>query len=302
MISGFFQPSHSTKINTCVDLKKPIQLINKLRLKESELKKSADQKGPSSIDFRKHLVIENLLEQIDKAISDFNDRKIDLTQDDEIRSTINLVNKLTTIISNIRNEENKTLSASRNKLRKRLSNAVYFSTFGATLTLGSALSIPALANLAALFYVAPQLSNSIWKETGLNDLSPTSIRILNELSNTLDEINKNLKKQVSLDSDLDNEKGYQNLICPITKRIIKDPVICLLDNHAYNRPDIEKWLEMRGTSPILTEIKMPKGKKPSEFLISNYNLTAILKDYRDSHPSIDEEESAEEIQYRSMTA
>ena len=40
------------------------------------------------------------------------------------------------------------------------------------------------------------------------------------------------------------------LLCPITKRVLDDPVICGGDGQTYERAAIEEWLATHGTSPI----------------------------------------------------
>ena len=43
------------------------------------------------------------------------------------------------------------------------------------------------------------------------------------------------------------------LLCPITKRVLDDPVICGGDGQTYERAAIEEWLATHGTSPISGE-------------------------------------------------
>ena len=46
-----------------------------------------------------------------------------------------------------------------------------------------------------------------------------------------------------------NNNIPQHLICPITHDILVDPVIAK-DGYTYSRKEIEKWINVKGTSPI----------------------------------------------------
>ena len=53
--------------------------------------------------------------------------------------------------------------------------------------------------------------------------------------------------------DSDDAAAQEDLICPISQKIMRDPVKCS-DGHTYERKYIAKWAHEKGTSPKTREI------------------------------------------------
>eukprot|EP00466_Bigelowiella_natans_P005739 jgi/Bigna1/45697/e_gw1.142.3.1 len=60
--------------------------------------------------------------------------------------------------------------------------------------------------------------------------------------------------------------------CPITREVMKDPVVCS-DGHTYERSAIQRWLQRNSTSP---RTNLPLA---SNALIPNHSLRSIIHEY-----------------------
>lgn len=282
MLPGLFKSKLPlTRFELTEAFKQPVNILNQLRAKETELKKDAAAKGLGSIDNRKYQIISALMQKIDEVIADFNTG----SSLNEITDIIQATRKLLNIVTTIRRTEEVILKTPRNTQRENASNLVYYGAFTATYVVGSAISIGTVGKLATLFYVAPTVSKSIHEATGLKDLTPTSVRLLDELLMVLNHINANFTK-LSCGDTVTKESEFEDFICPITQDIIKDPVVCTIDKHAYERSAIETWLEINQSSPLTRE-KIPPGKSVKDVLDVHYNYSSLLDKYRREHPSVD---------------
>lgn len=75
-----------------------------------------------------------------------------------------------------------------------------------------------------------------------------------------------------------NQEAPQQYYCPITKDIMKKPVLCLLDGHTYDEPAIKKWLEQHRESPMTRE-KMPNSYSVNSVLVRNLALESLIDDF-----------------------
>ena len=71
-------------------------------------------------------------------------------------------------------------------------------------------------------------------------------------------------------------KCFERFMCPITQRLIKDPVITC-DGHTYEREAIEKWFVMHVTSP-LTGLALD-----SNVLVPNHAMRKAIEAYVPPH-------------------
>lgn len=62
----------------------------------------------------------------------------------------------------------------------------------------------------------------------------------------------------------------EHLRCPITRRVMTDPVI-LVDGYTYERSSIEKWISEYDTSPM-TGLKLAVN-----WIIPNYKIQSIIE-------------------------
>lgn len=65
-------------------------------------------------------------------------------------------------------------------------------------------------------------------------------------------------------------------LCPITKQLMNDPVICS-DGHSYERKAIEDWLSSHDKSP------MTNHKLVTKQLFPNHSLRSMINEYRAKH-------------------
>lgn len=72
------------------------------------------------------------------------------------------------------------------------------------------------------------------------------------------------------------EKYAENVICPISQEIMKDPVILVADGHTYDRPFISEWLRLHNTSPM-TGLRV--GTKE---LVPNIALRNVIVDFEET--------------------
>ncbi len=78
------------------------------------------------------------------------------------------------------------------------------------------------------------------------------------------------KKTGSIISPSINDIKFENpFICPLTKHVMSDPVICS-DSYSYERAAIKEWLRSNDTSPVT-------GKKLTDKnIIDNENLRLAI--------------------------
>ena len=69
-----------------------------------------------------------------------------------------------------------------------------------------------------------------------------------------------------------NSDKEQNIICPITQEVMKDPVIAA-DGITYERSAIEEWLKKSDRSPFGVVLE-------NKNLIPNYTLKNCIQDYQ----------------------
>eukprot|EP01083_Nonionella_stella_P019801 54943_1 len=76
-------------------------------------------------------------------------------------------------------------------------------------------------------------------------------------------------KKVYLTADIEEDAESCELLCPITKSIMKDPVICS-DGHSYERSAIEEWLKRHDRSP------MTNAKLVTKQVFPNHSLRSMI--------------------------
>src|SRR5687768_1176653 len=84
-LSRFTQKKEAAKI---------IGVIEKLQLKEDELKKSSDILGFDSLDYAKYTILSKLLSHINDSINDFNNKLALSDSIDDLQEFINLLREL----------------------------------------------------------------------------------------------------------------------------------------------------------------------------------------------------------------
>src|SRR5688572_20679492 len=99
MLSGLFKTKPVlTRFEITEAFKQPAIILTKLRDKKNELKEAADEKGPGTNDYRKYLVVDELMKHIEIAVNEFNESKI-TSPSDEIVHIIKTSRKILEIIS-----------------------------------------------------------------------------------------------------------------------------------------------------------------------------------------------------------
>ncbi len=288
MLPGFFKTKSKsiTRFEATEAFNHPARILNKLRDKEAELKKDAETNGSGSIDARKYHILYGIMKKIDKVINDFNVSTAS-SSSDEMNEIIQTTRKMLSIITNERREEETTLSTSRNHHRENVSNAVYYTTLGATYAVGTAVTAGTLGKLVTIFFVAPKVGKSVHKITGLDDLTPATLKLLDELLTELDHINAIFTKLSCANTEA-KDTEYEDFICPISQDIIRNPVVCSLDGHAYERDQIEEWFKHSRRSPWNPREEIPPGKTGKDVLFTHYNYNSLLDKYRREHPAMPE--------------
>jgi len=111
-----------------------------------------------------------------------------------------------------------------------------------------------------------------------------TLLILNKLTNfkpECEEVNEDLEKETKIPLKRKREDIYEELdrikiptrfICPISKEIMEDPVICPL-GYTYDRKSITNWFIENNTTPLTGEKLFVK------FLIPNHQCKSDLSEY-----------------------
>jgi len=275
----FWNKNPPSRIETCKQLETALVLLSKLRYKEAELKKAANLKGQGSIDFIKHKVISDLLNEINNIINEFNLNGSESKSEDS-NDIYNLVRELSLVVDKIREVEVRILMTPRDKKRETANQVIYYGTLGGTMIAGSTLFTPSIGKYILLFGVARTISDKVTELVGLRDISPDSYRIISNLSDTLHEIKRYYSKQLNPVLETNDFDSVYEYICPITQVIMERPVICKLDGHSYERDAIMQWLTEHRTSPINRE-EIAYGETVDSVLIENRNLKSLIDKFRD---------------------
>lgn len=76
--------------------------------------------------------------------------------------------------------------------------------------------------------------------------------------------------------------------CPISLQIMREPVICTLDERTYERSEITAWLITHRTSPF-TRLAMKEDQTVETVLLKNRALATSIEEFLQQHPELDTE-------------
>jgi hypothetical protein len=89
----------------------------------------------------------------------------------------------------------------------------------------------------------------------------------------LDEMPNSTEEEIpKVANVLDNEKLSDNLYCPISSKLIEDPVILVESGQTYDRKSIETWLKDHDTDPLSGE------KLTNKQLITNFAVKKLIEE------------------------
>jgi len=289
MLSGYFWPkTNLTRFEKCEHLKHLSPILTRLRNKETKLNEDGTSNGPGSIDYRKYLIISELIKDLDRIIAAFNGVKQIPNQEDNVREIIKLVRDLAEITLTYRTNYEKTLMTERNHQRETMNSVVKYSAYGAAL---ATLPFTTIGGIAMLLFGAPMIRNATTEAAGLDDKVPESVHIIDELTMTLTHIGENLglAKNWNVIKDENKEDFPQEYLCPILGKLMDNPVICSLDEQTYEKAAIVKWLTEHRTSPF-NRRQLVAGQPVDTVLVLNRNLKDAIIKWRDSHPQLFDQE------------
>jgi len=289
MLQRFFgseeKPLSKTRFEKTLEAKPIIAFIEKINIKENELKKSADKLGQGSVAYAKHYVISSLLRQINNSIKNYNQKIEPLDSDSKMKNFIDLLREFEWHVDGImaHPQHRFTLEEFRDN-KKQVTKTVVdgsglLGVASACAIFGVIGGVAAYAMNSGISSVIEQNSEVYIPKTGtlilLEDfkkLLSLTIRNLNLALNT-----KETKEAKPLLSDDDNMR------CPITKALMEHPVFCTIDGHSYEKSAIKEWLEKNRKSPMTRE-KLPDGARVEDVLKPNRSLKCIIDNYRAKLP------------------
>uniref|UniRef100_A0A7S2RR37 U-box domain-containing protein n=1 Tax=Rhizochromulina marina TaxID=1034831 RepID=A0A7S2RR37_9STRA len=94
-----------------------------------------------------------------------------------------------------------------------------------------------------------------------------------DISQELNEQLSQSRKGEFVESGVDYQKVPDSFLCPITREIMSDPVMCS-DGHTYEREAITQWLMMNSRSPKTNETL------ESKVTIPNHSLRNAIEEFR----------------------
>lgn len=80
------------------------------------------------------------------------------------------------------------------------------------------------------------------------------------------------------------EELPQEVLCPITQELYKDPVICIVDGHTYERKELERWLHNHDETPLARAKVTDKDFK--KILIPNLALKGLIDKILETNPHL----------------
>lgn len=264
-----------------LESKKIIELIEKLSAKKNELKTSAEALGPTSLDHEKYVILSSLLINIRHSIHTYNNKILSEDPIKELRDYINLLRQLVEYIKAINNnhEYKNVLSTFRNKNREHVRTALQVGKWG---VIGVAFTFSGLAGGASAVLASNGINSIIDNKTDLKSPLPETYILLNQLLQVLDLTIKDLILSMNLSQLLNHEgelSNEDNMVCPITRELIKNPYRCMLDEYSYEKEHLEQWLTQHRTSPV-TRKAMKLHETINDVMIPNRNLKEIITNYK----------------------
>ena len=92
-----------------------------------------------------------------------------------------------------------------------------------------------------------------------------------------------------------NPEPRDALVCPISKEVMVDPVVCTLDGYTYEREQITEWLGEHRNSPM-NRSEMEDWQEIDHVLAPNRAIKELIDQYNDQNLSrnqvVYEEESS----------
>lgn len=290
-VSFFNVRKMSTRFDRCVELKQLSAAIEILRNKKEELKRAAENYGICSLDYRKYLIIAELVMDIDKVIFAFNAKKKPSNKEQEQKDVIEFAREVGSLINKTLDAFKTTLMAPRNNQKEALGSFVQYGVLASAITLTNFTPITTIGSLITIFYGAPKLSEKLKELTGLNNEMTATMVILNDLSKQLNALGENLglKKNWNKNIHFINDDLPEEFLCRIGFTIMKDPVICSLDGLSYEHETIAAYLGEKRESPY-TKIKMLPNQTIKDVLVPNRNLKDLIDKFREENPMLFDDE------------
>merc|ERR1712154_669097 len=93
---------------------------------------------------------------------------------------------------------------------------------------------------------------------------------MEDMGDAMDDIGDVMEEELNEDLFVE-EQINDKFLCPITKQIMTDPVICA-DGYSYERSAIEKWLLDKDISPVTEQALATKQ------LFPNQNLRMMIEE------------------------
>lgn len=180
------QSKATSRFNQNPYVKDIIELIEKLRNKEKKLKEAALRRGISSLDFKKHTIVADILDKIDCALYEFNQSPPLASLLAESSALETLISKLHEIVYKNVRHDNKILAAQRDPHKENAKALLFYSTLIAGIT-AIGLSLTTLV----LPFVSTSLAGSL---TGLNDVTAHTVYLLTDLCNALHNLQEYIKR------------------------------------------------------------------------------------------------------------
>lgn len=181
-----------TRFNRCALLAQLPPLLKELHKKVASLKTDADKNGAGSMDFLKYGVMDYLLGSLTTRINQFNKT----ASSNETVEVLSLVKDMRRIVLAAQEERQYILNTSRNYNQAILDQTLNIGSYALVLATTSALPFANIVSLAALFYIAPNVSDFARNSTGSNNRDTASYALVKQLSQVLKNIGNNIDPRV----------------------------------------------------------------------------------------------------------
>lgn len=190
--------SNNTRIERRPETTKLLLFIDKLREKEEQLRKDALDKGPDSLDYKKHTIVANMLSQVDRKINAFNEEMASNNEYDEIKSIVDLAQDLLNIIEKTVTDHSETLQKQRDYHIEAARHSLDVGACGVVYGAATVAGLSSLGTGFALVAAAPKLSRMSKNALGLLKPSSATSALLLELQTSLKQMIDNLSFTLQL--------------------------------------------------------------------------------------------------------
>ncbi|MBI2786202.1 MAG: hypothetical protein HYX60_07840 [Legionella longbeachae] len=175
-----FTKREKSRFASYSQLKSINNLVEKIRKKQEQLKSCVDENKKNTIDYKKHAILEKIIQKFDILIDNFNkNNKPGRLREDKLKEINLLLIGLVLVLGKLKENEIKIIITPRNNHRRYMNYLLNYGVMGTSGAIGTVVSGPLLG--LGLLFSSGVVSHIATNQMGMKDITPTSGLLVNEL-------------------------------------------------------------------------------------------------------------------------